>query len=135
LEAVGRNVVVRGIRRDLIGRTMTGRAITGRMLKKSIGLKQAHAQNERERNLAAGRIENAGTRGQAPNGLLELAQAYAVDEVAPVEQDDVAIHELIAQRRAFEAIEREVLGIHDGHDGIEANEIAELRAQEGQRDR
>jgi hypothetical protein len=51
LETIGGDVIV--------GRaccSLTRRAVTGRTLKKSIGLKQAHAQDERERNLASGGI-------------------------------------------------------------------------------
>src|SRR5262249_34028364 len=70
----------------------------GPIVEEAIRLKQANAEDEGEHDLALGRAQDARTRRQRADFRLERRQPRAVDEIALVEQNDVAVAELIARR-------------------------------------
>ena len=61
-----------------------------------------------------------------------VVQPLRVDQVALVEQDDIAVAKLIARSLALEQVKAEAAGVRDRDDGIDPCQIAELGAQECQ---
>jgi hypothetical protein len=78
---------------------------------KPIRLEQPDAEQERERDPALRRAQDARLRLERADRLLERSQPLVVDEIALVEQNDVAVTELVARSLALEAVEAEVGGI------------------------
>jgi hypothetical protein len=111
-------------------------AVTGvRMLRSGeepIRLEQADAEDERERQTALRGADDARVLLHASDALLERVQPPRIDQVAFVEQDDIPVAQLIARSLALEQVEAEAAGVRDRDDGIDACQIAELRAQERQ---
>ena len=64
-----------------------------------------------------------------------VLQPLCADEIALVEQNDVAVTELVAGSLALELLEAKAIGIGNRDDRIDAHPIQEFRAQEGQHHR
>jgi hypothetical protein len=98
-------------------------AVTGvRMLRsgeESIRLEHADAEDERERQAALRGADDARVLLHAPDAFLERVQPPRVDQVALVEQDDVAVTQLIARSLALEQVKAEAAGVRDRDDGID----------------
>ncbi len=101
----------------------------------AVRLKQADAQDQRKRHLAARGAHDARMLRDDADLLRDGIHIMRGDEVALVEQNDVAVDELVACRRALEQVEAEACGVGHRNDRVEPDAIAEFGAQEGQHDR
>ena len=143
LETIRRHVIVGVIVRVTVGvplrRLAIARALPGlRVLligEESIRLEQADAEDERERKAALRGLDDPRALLDPADAALDRPQTRRVDQVALVEQHHVAVAQLIARGLALEQIEAEAAGVRDGDDRIDAGELPELRAQEGQHHR
>ena len=98
-------------------------------------MEQSDAEDEREGDPALGCAQHARLRLDPADRVLGRSQRVGADEVALVEQNDVAVTKLIARSLALEAVEAEVGGVGNGDDRIDAYAIPQFRAQEGEHHR
>ena len=100
-----------------------------------VALEQAHAQQQRQGNLAVDRPEDAGVGLDGAQLALEGLKPGLVDQVAFVQQQHVAVDDLGPGHLAVEHCVAEVLGVHQGDDGVEPRAVAQVAAQKGHRHR
>ena len=100
-----------------------------------VALEQAHAQQQRQRYPPLHRAQDAGVGLDAAQLAFQVLQARLVHQVALVEQDHVAVHDLCPAHLAFEGVRPEVFGVHQGDDRVEPGGIPQVAAQEGHRHR
>src|SRR6516225_354424 len=89
--------------------------------KKLIELEQADIKDQRERHLALHRADDPRSGLDGPDRGLECLQTLGVDEIALVEQDHIAVDELIAGSLALEQFQAKACGIRDRDDRIDAH--------------
>src|SRR6266480_2470873 len=75
---------------------------------KAVRLEQSDAEDERERDPALGCAHHPRLRIDASDRRVNRSQLVGADKVTLVEQNDVAVTELVARSLAFEALEAEV---------------------------
>jgi hypothetical protein len=78
---------------------------------KAVRLEQSDAEDERERDPALGCAHHPRLRIDASDRRVNRSQLVGADKVTLVEQNDVAVTELVARSLALEAVEAEVGGI------------------------
>ena len=96
-----------------------------------IGVKEAHAEQEAQGNVAAPAGENAGIRFDVQEGVLHLFQPLLAHQIGLVEQQNIAVDNLSAAHVTRQQIQGKVLRIHQGDDGVQAALIPQFAAQEG----
>ena len=84
-----------------------------------VALKEANAQQERQVDLPFDRAQDPRIGFDLPQLLLHRSQALLADQVALVEQKDVAIDHLGPGHFPIEDLVAEVLGIDQGDDRVE----------------
>ena len=96
-----------------------------------IRLKQADAQQQRQGHLAMAGAQDAGVGFDFLEVALEGREPLLADQIALIEQQDVAVHHLGPGHLALVNRVAEVFGIDQGDDRIEPGGIAQVAAQEG----
>ena len=96
---------------------------------KKIRLEQSDAEDKRKRDPALGCAHHPRLRLDLPDRGLNPSQLAGANEIALVEQNDVAVTKLIARSLALEAVEAEVGGIGNGDDRVDAHVVPQFRAQ------
>ena len=92
-----------------------------RVGEKPIGLEQPDAEDERERDATLRRPHDARLRLERADRVFEGLQPLGADEIALVEQNDVAVTELVAGSLALELLEAKASGIGNRDDRIDAH--------------
>ena len=96
-----------------------------------VALKQAHAQQQGKGDLPLHRPEDARIGLDLPQLRFQGAEPLFGHQVALVEQQHVAVHDLGPGYLALQQVIAEVLRIHQGDDRVEAGRVAQVAAQEG----
>ena len=84
-----------------------------------VALKEANAEQERQVDLSFDRAQDPRIGFDLPQLLLHGSEALLADQVALVEQEDVAIDHLGSGYFPIEDLVAEVLGINQGDDRVE----------------
>ena len=98
-----------------------------------VAFKQPHAQQERQGHLPLHRSQDAGIGFDCAELVFEGGEPLFFHQVALVQQQHVAVHDLGPGHLALQQLIAEVFGIHQGDDRIEAGLIAQITAKEGHR--
>ncbi len=97
-----------------------------------VRLEEADAEDEGEGHLGLGGAEDSGTVFDVADFEFQGIEVGFVYQVSFVEQDNVAVEDLVVGSFAVEEVEAVVFGIDEGDDRIEPGEVAQFGAEEGE---
>ena len=102
--------------------------LLGLFLNDLVGLEQANAQQQRQRDIAFDRMQEASIGLDLTEHSFQLFKALWRNQITFVEHQDVAVEHLSPAHLGVENLFAKVLGINHGDDRIQARFIAQITA-------